>query len=111
MNILRALWGREYWQRSAFSESPTHLRSSAGGVDLLAPTQGAGTIMLGLVSRGGAPACLPRAGTPVRLQRTNMDDFPKNVAAGAARGWQTLLHVSPAQTIPQVERLLLQERV
>jgi glucose-1-phosphatase len=35
-----------------------------------------------------------------------LDDFPANVAAGVARGWQALLHVTPEQTIPQVERLL-----
>ncbi len=35
-----------------------------------------------------------------------LDDFPENVAAGAARGWQTIHHVSPAQTIPLVEQAL-----
>jgi glucose-1-phosphatase len=35
-----------------------------------------------------------------------LDDFAKNAAAGAARGWQTIQHVSPAQTIPLVEQIL-----
>jgi glucose-1-phosphatase len=35
-----------------------------------------------------------------------LDDFAENVKAGAARGWQTILHVSPEQTIPRVEQLL-----
>ena len=35
-----------------------------------------------------------------------LDDFPKNVEAGAARGWQAMLHVSAEQTIPRVERIL-----
>jgi glucose-1-phosphatase len=35
-----------------------------------------------------------------------IDDFAENVAGGAARGWQTIHHVSPAQTVPQVEQLL-----
>jgi glucose-1-phosphatase len=39
-----------------------------------------------------------------------LDDFAANVAAGAARGWQAILHVAPEQTIPQVERRLAQGR-
>ena len=35
-----------------------------------------------------------------------MDDLPENAAAGKARNWETILHVSPAETIPLVERLL-----
>lgn len=35
-----------------------------------------------------------------------LDDHRPNVEAGTARGWQTIQHVSPAQTIPLVERLL-----
>jgi glucose-1-phosphatase len=35
-----------------------------------------------------------------------IDDFMENVAAGTARGWQTILHVTPAQTIAQARRLL-----
>ena len=36
-----------------------------------------------------------------------LDDLPANIAAGAARGWQTLLHISPTETTPLVEKLLL----
>lgn len=35
-----------------------------------------------------------------------LDDLPENVAAGAARGWETILHVSPDETIPLVENSL-----
>jgi HAD superfamily hydrolase (TIGR01509 family) len=35
-----------------------------------------------------------------------LDDHPPNVAAGAARGWQAIQHLSPAQTIAQVESIL-----
>jgi glucose-1-phosphatase len=35
-----------------------------------------------------------------------LDDFPENSAAGAARGWQSILHVAPEQTIPRVEQIL-----
>jgi FMN phosphatase YigB (HAD superfamily) len=31
-----------------------------------------------------------------------LDDRPENVAAGAARGWQALVHADPAITIPAV---------
>ncbi len=35
-----------------------------------------------------------------------IDDTAENTAAGAARGWRTIHHVSPDQTIPQTERML-----
>jgi FMN phosphatase YigB (HAD superfamily) len=35
-----------------------------------------------------------------------LDDSAENTAAGAARGWRTLVHTAPEQTIPQVEQLL-----
>ncbi len=35
-----------------------------------------------------------------------LDDRPENVAAGRARGWQSLLHETPAQTVPAVRALL-----
>ena len=35
-----------------------------------------------------------------------LDDHEPNVAAAAARGWQALRHVSPAESIPAVERIL-----
>ena len=34
-----------------------------------------------------------------------LDDRPENVAAGAARGWQVILHHDPAQTHQTIERL------
>jgi FMN phosphatase YigB (HAD superfamily) len=34
-----------------------------------------------------------------------LDDRPENIAAGAARGWQTLLHESPKKTRAAVEQL------
>ncbi len=35
-----------------------------------------------------------------------LDDHEPNVVAASARGWQALWHVSPADTIPAVERIL-----
>jgi len=35
-----------------------------------------------------------------------IDDFPENVAAGAARGWRAIRHVTPEETIRQAEALL-----
>ena len=35
-----------------------------------------------------------------------LDDFPPNVTAALARGWQAILHQTPAQSIAQVTRLL-----
>lgn len=35
-----------------------------------------------------------------------IDDRPENIAHGAERGWQTILHSDPAVTIPRVERLV-----
>jgi len=35
-----------------------------------------------------------------------LDDRPENVAGGAARGWQTILHQSPEQSCKEVEKLL-----
>ena len=35
-----------------------------------------------------------------------LDDHLPNVAAALARGWQAIQHITPAETIPQVERLL-----
>jgi len=35
-----------------------------------------------------------------------IDDSAENAAAGAARGWQTIQHISPDQTILQTERIL-----
>jgi HAD superfamily hydrolase (TIGR01509 family) len=34
-----------------------------------------------------------------------LDDRPENVAAGAARGWQTILHQSPEKSRAAVEKL------
>jgi len=34
-----------------------------------------------------------------------MDDRPENIAAGAARGWQTILHESPEKTRAAVQKL------
>ncbi len=39
-----------------------------------------------------------------------LDDRPENVAAGAARGWQTVLHESPEKTRAAIERVGLVER-
>ena len=36
-----------------------------------------------------------------------IDDLAENVEAGAMRGWQAIHHVSHAQTIPQVEQIIL----
>lgn len=35
-----------------------------------------------------------------------LDDRSENIAAGAARGWQTILHHNPAVTVPEVWRRL-----
>ncbi len=35
-----------------------------------------------------------------------IDDSAENAAAGAVRGWQTIQHISPDQTVPQTERIL-----
>ncbi len=35
-----------------------------------------------------------------------IDDCAENAAAGAARGWRTIRHVSPDQTVPQTEQIL-----
>jgi FMN phosphatase YigB (HAD superfamily) len=35
-----------------------------------------------------------------------LDDRPENVAAGAARGWQAIVHEDPAKSIAQVKALL-----
>jgi FMN phosphatase YigB (HAD superfamily) len=34
-----------------------------------------------------------------------LDDRPENIAAGAARGWQTILHESPQNSIAAIEKL------
>jgi 2-haloacid dehalogenase len=34
-----------------------------------------------------------------------LDDRPENVAAGAARGWQVILHQSPEQTQAAIQKL------
>lgn len=36
-----------------------------------------------------------------------IDDFAENVAAGSARGWRSIRHISPEQTVAEVEKLLL----
>jgi len=35
-----------------------------------------------------------------------LDDRPENIAAGMERGWNAILHESPAQTLATVEKLL-----
>jgi glucose-1-phosphatase len=35
-----------------------------------------------------------------------IDDFAENVAGGAARGWQAVLHATPAETIAKAEQVL-----
>jgi FMN phosphatase YigB (HAD superfamily) len=35
-----------------------------------------------------------------------IDDFPQNITAAAARGWQSILHVSSAETIARVLKIL-----
>jgi HAD superfamily hydrolase (TIGR01509 family) len=40
-----------------------------------------------------------------------LDDRPENVAAGAARGWQTILQEAPAKTRAAIEQLGLLNRV
>jgi HAD superfamily hydrolase (TIGR01509 family) len=35
-----------------------------------------------------------------------LDDRPENVAAGAARGWRTILHETPDKTRAAVEKFL-----
>ena len=35
-----------------------------------------------------------------------LDDRAENIDAGAARGWQTILHHDPAITVPEVWRRL-----
>jgi 2-haloacid dehalogenase len=34
-----------------------------------------------------------------------LDDLPENVAAGAARGWQTILQESPEKTLAAMEKM------
>ena len=36
-----------------------------------------------------------------------IDDRPENVAAGAARGWRTILHETPEKTKSAMENCLL----
>jgi glucose-1-phosphatase len=50
-----------------------------------------------------AAECQTRCAGPEILY---IDDFEENVAAGAARGWQTIRHLSPEVTVPRVEQML-----
>ena len=39
-----------------------------------------------------------------REQMLYIDDRPENIAAGAARGWQTILQETPEKTLAAVEK-------
>jgi FMN phosphatase YigB (HAD superfamily) len=36
-----------------------------------------------------------------------VDDRPENIETGKSRGWNAVLHTSPAETIPQVQSAFL----